>query len=121
MVEENRRLTGTLLLEGISLTLRLGALPFERIEPRLVPVDLKWTGELLAGGNPVVDYSVVCSVLNNELKPEYCFIEGLAGDILELLEEKWSGVWTVTVRKSYPPVDPPMERASVSVTGGYAT
>ncbi|MCD6588599.1 MAG: dihydroneopterin aldolase [Candidatus Fermentibacteraceae bacterium] len=121
MVEENRRLTGNLSLEGISLALRLGALPFERIEPRRVLVDLEWTGEVFRSGKPVVDYSLVCSALKNGVETEYLFIEELAGDILELLEERWPGAWTVTVGKMFPPVDPPMERASVSITGGYAT
>ncbi|RKZ01982.1 hypothetical protein DRQ21_09610 [Candidatus Fermentibacteria bacterium] len=121
MAEENRRLTGALSLEGISLTLRLGALPFERIEPRKVLVDLKWTGEVFKSGRPVVDYSLVCSVLKNGVEAEYLFIEELAADILDLLEERWPGAWTVTVGKTFPPVDPTMERASVSITGGYAT
>lgn len=115
MVEENRRLTGTLFLKSISLTLRLGALPFERIEPRTVKIDLKWTGELITGGHPVVDYSQVCALLKNKLEPEYLYIEELARDILIILENGWCGRWAVSVHKDYPPTDPPMERATVTL------
>jgi len=115
MAEENGRLTGTLLLEGISLTLRLGALSFERIEPRLVKLDLKWNGELLSDGSPVVDYSQVCFSLKNKLKPEYMYLEELARDALDILENSWSGRWIVSVHKDHPPTEPPMERATVTV------
>ncbi len=115
MVEKNGRLTGTLFLEGISLTLRLGALPFERIEPRTVKIDLKWTGEILAGGRPVVDYSQVCTSLKSKLEPDYLYMEELARDTLIILENNWPGRWTVAVHKDYPPVDPPLERATVTI------
>jgi dihydroneopterin aldolase len=116
MVEENRRLTGTLILQEISLSLRLGAFPFERIGVRRVSVDLEWAGDLFANGKPVVDYSVVCSALNNELKSEYFYIEELAGDILTVLKKKWNGNWTVTVGKAFPPVNPSVEKAVVTVS-----
>ncbi len=47
MAEENRGLTGTLEMRGIGLRLRLGAHAFERIEPRRVPVDLIYRGQLI--------------------------------------------------------------------------
>ncbi|MCK5132643.1 MAG: dihydroneopterin aldolase [Candidatus Sabulitectum sp.] len=115
MAEENRRLTGTLFLESISLTLRLGALPFERIESRRVRLDLKWTGKLLSDGRPVVDYSQVCTSLKNKLEPEYEYIEQLAGDVLVILQNNWPGKWSVSVHKDHPPTDFPMERATVTI------
>ena len=118
MVEENRRLSGTLTLEGVSLTLRLGVLPAERIEARVVPVDIQWSGELFAGGKPAVDYSEVCSALKTGIKTEYQFIEELAADILSVLTAGWQGRWKVTVHKAFPPVAPSMDAASVSVSGG---
>ncbi len=116
MVEKNRRLTGVLRLEGVSLTLPVGAFAFERIEPRKILLDLEWQGEILAGEHPVVDYSEVCSSLKSKLEPEYLFIEQLAADTLSLLVELWPGVWTVTVYKDHPPTDPPMERASITIS-----
>ncbi|MCD4706396.1 MAG: dihydroneopterin aldolase [Candidatus Sabulitectum sp.] len=115
MAEENRRLTGTLFLEGISLTVRLGALPFERTEPRSVKMDLKWIGELFSGGIPVVDYSQVCASLRNKLMPEYKYIEELASDVIVILENDWPGRWTVAVHKDHPPTEPPMARATVII------
>lgn len=55
MAEKIGRLTGTLFLEGVSLTLRLGAIPFERIDPRKVSLDLTWAGDLLSSGLPSVE------------------------------------------------------------------
>ncbi len=115
MAEKIRRLTGTLFLEGVSLTLRLGAIPFERIDPRKVSLDLSWTGDLLNSGLPVVDYSLVCSSLKSKLEPEYLFIEELARDALAILEDDWPGKWKVTVHKYHPPTDPPMGKASVTI------
>ncbi len=117
MAEENRRLTGRLEIKGISLNLKLGAYPFERLEKRAVPLDLVWTGPLLSRGEPVVDYSLVCAMLKTSLKAEYLYIEELAGDILLMLQERWTGSWKVTVRKPQPPVDPPAHEASVTVEG----
>ena len=73
MAEKDRRLrlTGTLFLEGVSLTLLLGALPSEQIEPRKVKLDLTWTGEVFAEGHPVVDYSNVCTALKDKLNSSY--------------------------------------------------
>ncbi len=115
MVEENRRLKGTMLLNGVSVTLRLGALSFERIEPRRVNLDLKWAGEFFAAGKPVVDYSMVCTELKSKLEPEYLYIEELARDTLKILENNWPGHWTVSVQKDHPPTDLPVERATVTI------
>ncbi len=115
MAEKIRRLTGTLFLEGVSLTLRLGAMPFERIDPRKVSLDLSWSGDLLCSGIPAVDYSVVCSSLKSELEPEYLYIEELALDALVILENGWPGKWKVTVHKYHPPTDPPVGKASVTI------
>ncbi len=117
MAEENRRLTGSLELKGVNLNLKLGVLPSERLEKRSVPVDLVWTGPLFFRGEPVVDYSLVCSLLKTSLKGEYLYIEELAGDILFILQGSWPGSWKVTVRKPEPPVDPPASEASVTVEG----
>lgn len=117
MAEKNRRLTGTLFLEGVSLYLRLGALSFERIEPRKVKLDLKWSGELFSSGGPVVDYSQVCTMFKHKLEPEYLYIEELARDALTILEANWPGQWTVSVHKDHPPADLPVERATVTVGG----
>lgn len=117
MAEENRGLTGRLEIKGISLNLKLGAHPFERLEKRSIPVDLVWTGPLFSRGEPVVDYSQVCSMLKTSLKGEYLYIEELAGDILLMLQQSWTGSWKVTVRKPEPPVDPPASEASVTVEG----
>ena len=118
MAEKNGRLTGTLFLEGISLSLRLGVFPFERIEPRRVRLDLTWSGELLSAGEPVVDYSMVCTSLKNKLESEYLYLEELARDTLIILEIDWPGSWTVSAQKDQPPTDPPMERATVSIASG---
>ena len=115
MVEENKRLTGSLILEGISLTVRLGVLPSEQIEPRRVILDLKWTGEILSPGCPVVDYSQVCSALKNKLDPAYEYIEELAAEVQALLINDWPGRWIVSVHKDHPPTDLPMERATVTI------
>lgn len=117
MAEKNRGLTGMLELKGIALNLKLGALGFEKIEKRTVPVDLSWTGPLFSDEEPAVDYSLVCSYLKAVLKDEYLYIEVLAADILRLLKERWPGSWKVTVRKPQPPVDPPVSEASVTVEG----
>ena len=115
MAEKIGRLTGTLFLEGVSLTLRLGALPFERIDPRKVSLDLTWAGDLLSSGLPSVDYSLVCSSLKSKLEPEYLYIEELALDALAILENGWPGKWKVTVHKDHPPTDPPIGKASVTI------
>jgi dihydroneopterin aldolase len=104
-------------VKGIALNLKLGALAFERLEKRTVPVDLNWTGPLFSAGEPAVDYSLVCSCLKTTLKDEYLYIEELAADILGILKERWPGSWKVTVRKPQPPVDPPVSEASVTVGG----
>ena len=115
MAEKIGGLAGTLFLEGISLTLRLGALPFERIDPRRVNLDLTWKGDLLCSGLPVVDYSLVVSSLKSKLEPEYLFIEELARDALAILEKGWPGKWKVTVHKYHPPTDIPIGKASVTI------
>ncbi|MCK5786861.1 MAG: dihydroneopterin aldolase [Candidatus Sabulitectum sp.] len=115
MAEENRRLTGSLFLQGISLTLRLGALPSEQIQPRKVKLDLKWTGDILSSGCPVVDYSQVSTALKNKLSPTYEYIEELAADVQTLLINDWPGRWIVSVHKDHPPTDLPMERATVTI------
>jgi dihydroneopterin aldolase len=115
VAEKNGRLTGTLALEGISLSLRLGVLPFEKIEARRVMLDLKWSGDLLCNGIPSVDYASVCTTLGNRLKPEYDYIEELAGDVLAILEKDWPGIWMVRVHKYLPHTDPSMERATVTL------
>lgn len=117
MVKENRRLTGTLLLKGISLTLKLGALPVERIEPRQVKIDLEWVGDLLSNGKPTVDYAVVCDALKNDLSDGYEYIEELAQNVMGILESRWAGSWTVSVHKDHPPGDPHMERATITIEG----
>ncbi len=113
MAEENRGLTGTLEMRGIGLRLRLGVHPFERIEPRSVPVDLVYRGPLF----PLVDYSLVCSLLGDSLGEQYLHIEELASDVLSLVKSKWPGSWRVTVHKVQPPVEPPMAEASVTIEG----
>jgi dihydroneopterin aldolase len=115
MAEENRRLKGTLELNGIDLTLKLGLHPFERLSARSVPVDLVRNGPLMENGIPLVDYSEVCTVLVSGLREEYLYVEELAGDILELLNRSWPGGWRVRVRKIQPPVTPSMAEASVTV------
>ena len=117
MAEENRRLTGTLFLKNLSLTLQLGALPFERIESRRVNLDLKWAGELFEAGKPTVDYSLVCTELKSKLEPEYLYIEELARDVLIILEAGWPGTWIVSVHKEHPPTDLPLEKATVTIGG----
>lgn len=115
MVEKNRGLTGTLSLEGIAMTLRLGVFPFERLEPRKIKLDLKWTGELLSSGIAVVDYSQVCLALHDQLEPEYLYLEELARDTMVILKRGWPGNWVVSVHKDHPPTDPPLERATVTI------
>ena len=115
MVEKNRGLTGTLSLQGIAVTVRLGVFPFERVEPRKIKLDLKWTGEILAGGVAAVDYSQVCKVLQSTLEPEYLYLEELARDTMIILRRRWSGNWIVSVHKDHPPTDPPLERATVTI------
>jgi len=117
MAEENRRLRGSLELRGINLVLKLGLHSFERLETRRVPVDLVRTGIIMENGVPTVDYSRVCSILSEGLNGEYLYIEELAGDILQLLNNEWPGGWRVTVRKIQPPVSPSMEEAAVTVEG----
>lgn len=117
MAEENRGLTGRLEIRGIALNLKLGVHGFERLEKRTVPVDLVWKGGLFTGREPAVDYSRVLSMLKTVLKPEYLYIEDLAGDILHALKAGFPGSWTVTVRKPQPPVDPPVSEVSVTVEG----
>jgi len=95
--------------------LRLGALPFEKIEARRVILDLKWNGVLFADGIPAVDYSCVCDSLGKGLKSQYDYLEDLGGDILDILQNEWPGKWKVMVHKSFPPTDPPMERATVTL------
>jgi len=117
VVEENRRLTGTLEIIGIALNLKLGVHAFERVGRRRVPVDLAWTGSLIPGGEPAVDYSRVCSLLKSSLREEYLYIEDLAVEILQLLKGQWAGSWKVTVRKLAPPLDPPAAEARITVEG----
>lgn len=116
MVEKNERLEGLLSLDEIELFLKLGALPSEQIEPRKVLVNLKWNGLLFSDGTPTIDYSVVCIVLQNKLKPSYRFIEQLAGDIMKILETNWTGKWEVTVVKKHPLTQPAMKSAKVTIT-----
>lgn len=116
MVEKNERLIGLLYLDEIELFLKLGVLPSEQIEPRKVLVNLKWNGLLLSDGTPTIDYSVVCVVLQNTLKPSYKFIEELAGDIMKILEANWTGRWEVTVVKKHPITQLSMQSAKVSIT-----
>ena len=115
MAEKTRRLTGLLTLTEIGLVLKLGVHEFERLETRKVPVDISRRGVLMENGEPSVDYSLVCSLLFSELSPEYLYIEDLAGDILDLLDSRWPGGWTVTVHKLQPPTELPLRAASVTV------
>ncbi|HOP26336.1 MAG TPA: dihydroneopterin aldolase [Candidatus Sabulitectum sp.] len=117
MAEENRRLTGTLALSRLMLRLRLGVHSFERVEERDVPVDISRSGELFREGVPAVDYSRVCEAVAGGVDGEYLYIEHLAADILEILTGSFSGHWTVTVHKPFPPVNPQVESASVTVEG----
>lgn len=115
MAEKTGRLTGTLSLSEIELVLKLGAYKFERLETRKVPVDISRRGVLMENGEPCVDYAVLCSLLATELRPVYLYVEELAADILDLLENRWSGGWTVTVHKLQPPVELSLKAASVTV------
>jgi dihydroneopterin aldolase len=117
VAEENRRLTGTLTLSRLILRIRLGAHSFERVEERDVPVDISRTGELFRGDVPAVDYAGVCEAVAAGIRREYIYIEELAADILEILTGSFTGHWTVTVHKPFPPVTPRAESASVTVEG----
>ncbi len=116
MVEKNERLKGILYLDEIALFLKLGALPHEQIEPRKVLVNLKWNGLLFSDGTPFIDYAIVCSALQDNLKASYRFIEELAADIMKILETNWNGKWEVAVVKRYPFTQPPMRSAQITVT-----
>lgn len=106
-------MTGTLDLHGVSMTVFLGALPFEKLFPRRVGLDVSCTRD--AGPNPQVDYSEVCSLLATISGESFDFIEELADRVHGVLKNRWPGEWRVTVRKPFPPVDTTLDRAEYTI------
>jgi dihydroneopterin aldolase len=106
----------TLSLKGLELRVRLGALPVEKLSPRSVSLDLEWRGRTDPSA-PAVDYASVCDQLGQLASREYSWIEELASAALDLLSERWSGSWEVTVTKTFPPAPVPLESATCTMEG----
>jgi dihydroneopterin aldolase len=105
-------------IQGMVLRLRLGILPVEKVCERDVPVDLKWTGTH-AGGAPF-DYTAVTRTASRFSGSGFDLIEDLAEALLAALASEFpAGTWTVSVRKPWPPVDPPVECVTFTLEGGH--
>ncbi len=106
-------MTGTLELRGVSLTVFLGALPCEKLFPRRVDLDVSCTGN--ASSLPMIDYSEVSSSLAPLSGESFDFIEQVADRVFRLLKARWPGDWSVSVKKSFPPVNPAIECAVYTI------
>ena len=117
MAQERRQVRGELLLENVTLRLKLGLLERERLSERDVPVTLSWKGEVAEG--PSIDYSDVCEALSELQGGDYRYIEDVAKTVMRVLTDNFpGGRWRVTVRKPHPPVSLKMEAASFTLEGG---
>jgi dihydroneopterin aldolase len=94
----------------------LGVLPAEKLSPRSVSLDLEWRGPTDPSA-PAVDYAAVCAHLGQLASREYSWIEELASAALDLLSERWSGSWKVSVSKAFPPAPAPLESATCTMEG----
>ncbi|MFO7627458.1 MAG: dihydroneopterin aldolase [Candidatus Fermentibacteraceae bacterium] len=106
-------MTGTLELRGVILTVFLGALPFEKLFPRRLGVDVSYTGN--AYPMSLIDYAEVCSSLAPISGESFDFIEQVADRVFRVLKNRWPGDWRVTVRKPFPPVNPTLESAEYTI------
>lgn len=115
MAQEEGRVTGSLCLKGISLSVELGVLPGEKVFHRGVLIDLSFSGP--ASPEPCLDYGEACSCVASFEGLRFDFIEQLAHAVHSALCERWPGVWSVTVRKPFPPVCLHTESAEYTVAG----